>query len=419
VTTTLPGLALAFDERALAGGLTALAVHNPGPPTCALGVVLRVSQLDEGVGEAGLANLTGLCLEEGTRRLGAVALAEAVEELGASLSVAASGAVIQCPADQAAAACELLREVVLEPGFRARDVARVKDEVVAEMEADAADPATVAAHAFRSEVYGKHPFARPHYGFRESVDGFRPDDLRAFHARWFVPHEGFVVLSGPWETQRSLDLLTEVFGGVRGARVTHARPAPPPFPNAVRDTHIAMEREQVHVQLGHPGIRRKEPDYHALLVMDHVLGTGPGFTARIPRRLRDELGLCYSVDASITDSAGEEPGSFRCYIGTSPQHRQLAVERLRAEVRALRTMPPAVEEVRVAKDYLVGSHVLGLERNAQLLRYVVRCKRFDLGFDYVERFRSAVRAIGAEDVRAVAERHLDPDRVVVVSAGAS
>ena len=89
---------------------------------------------------------------------------------------------------------------------------------------------------------------------------------------------------------------------------------------------ITMPREQVHVFLGHPGIRRDDPDFYKLSVMDHVLGTGPGFTDRISRKLRDEQGLCYTVSASITSSAGLEPGHFSAYIGTSPQNVARAIE---------------------------------------------------------------------------------------------
>ena len=75
---------------------------------------------------------------------------------------------------------------------------------------------------------------------------------------------------------------------------------------------------QLYFYLGHAGIRRADPDYYTLLVMDYVLGTGPGFTDRLSSKLRDRLGLAYTVSASITGAAGEEPGAFVGFIGTYP-----------------------------------------------------------------------------------------------------
>ena len=182
--------------------------------------------------------------------------------------------------------------------------------------------------------------------------------------------------------------------------------------------HLPLEREQVHVFLGHLGIRRSDPDYVALLVMDHILGTGPGFTSRIGKKLRDEQGLCYTVHAAITNGAGLEPGLFSAYIGTSPEHRTRAIDGFLREIRMIRDEPVTEQELRDVADYLTGSWVFGLERNANLVGYAIRCKRYALGYDYIQRYPDMVRAITREEVQRVAGRHLDPERVAIVSAGA-
>ena len=131
------------------------------------------------------------------------------------------------------------------------------------------------------------------------------------------------------------------------------------------------------------------------------------------------MGLCYSVSAGIAGSAGEEPGTFTAYIGTSPEHREKAVDGFLEEIRRIREEPPSLSELQDVKDYLTGSYVFALERNSNLAAYAIRAKRFGLGFDFVERYPDLVRAVSVEDVREVAERHLHPDRLTVVSAGAS
>jgi len=153
-------------------------------------------------------------------------------------------------------------------------------------------------------------------------------------------------------------------------------------------------------------------------VMDHILGSGPGFTSRISKRLRDEMGLCYSVHAGITGSAGVEPGCFTAYIGTSAEHRDRAVEGFFEEIERMRSDPPSEAELRDVQDYLTGSFAFALERNTNLVGYAVRACRFDLGFDYIDKYPDLIRSVTREDVRRVAHEHLDPGRVLVVSAGA-
>ncbi|MBX3465108.1 MAG: insulinase family protein [Planctomycetes bacterium] len=410
---------LSIAERVLDSGLTLLAVHNPRVPTFACAVSLDVRAGDEDPARPGLANLVGECLDEGTRRYTGLELAAAAERLGAAMEGNHRGGVVMCPAAAQKDALGLLREMVLEPVFPGREVRRVQAEVLTEIKAEADDPRAVAARRFRQEVYGAHPLGRPTHGTTKSVAALKPKDLRAFHAAWFRPHGGFVATAGPEEPERALDRLEKAFRGFRGKAPKHTPPPPVELAARGRDAHLPMPREQVHVYLGHLGIRRTHPDYYVLSVMDHVLGTGPGFTSRCSRRLRDELGLCYAVSAGITASAGEEPGTFTAYIGTSPEHRQKAIDGFLAEIRRIRSEPPTAQELQDVKDYLTGSFVFALERNSNLAAYAIRARRFALGFDFLERYPDLVRSVTAEQVREAAERHLHPDRLAVVSAGAT
>ncbi len=410
---------LSIAERELDSGLTVLAVHNPGVQTFACVVSLDVRAGDEPGDRPGLANLVGDCLDEGTRQYDSLELAAAAESIGAVMEGNHRGGVVMSPATTHKQATELLREMVLEPEFPGREVRRVQAEVLTEIKADDDDPRAVASRRFRKEVYGDHPLGRPPQGTSKSVARLRPKDLRKFHDEWFRPAGGYVAAAGPEDPERTLDRLEKAFKGFRGKAPKHRSPPDVDLAPSGRDAHLPMPREQVHVFLGHIGIRRTHPDYYVLSVMDHVLGTGPGFTSRCSRKLRDELGLCYAVSAGITASAGEEPGTFTAYIGTSPEHRQRAIDGFLDEIRRIRGEAPTAQEMQDVKEYLTGSFVFALERNSNLAAYAIRARRFGLGFDFIQRYPDMVRAITAEQVREAAERHLHPDRLVVVSAGAS
>ncbi len=417
MTTTI---SLQIGERRLASGLTLLAVRNPGVQTYACAVSLDVLPNDEPVELCGLANLVGECLDEGTRHYDALQLATAAESLGASLAGNHRGGVVMCPDEKQKEALSLLHELVLEPAFPSKEVRRVQAEVLTELKAEQDDPRILAARRFRREVYGdRHPLGRASNGTPQTLAKIGPKHLRAFHEAWFRPAGGYVAAAGPGEPEQILDRLEKTFKGFRKAAPKHPPLPPVTLAETSRDMHLPMAREQVHVYLGHLGIRRVDPDFYVLSVMDHILGTGPGFTSRCSRKLRDEQGLCYAVSAGITPSAGEEPGTFTAYIGTSPEHRQRAVDGFLDEIRRIRSEPPTEQELQDVKDYLTGSFVFALERNNNLASYAIRAKRFGLGFDFLHRYPDLIRSITREDVRAAAERHLHPDRLVVISAGAS
>lgn len=414
-----PAIELRIAERRLDSGLTLLAVHNPGVQTYSCVVSLHVPPGAEPERQLGLANLVGETLDEGTKKRDALGLATAAEQLGAVLDANHRGGGVMCPFASHKDATSLLREMVFEPSFPGREVRRVQAEILTEIQAEEDDPRTVAARRFRKEVYGDHPLGRSPHGTAESVQKLRPKDLRAFHAEWFRPHGGFVAASGPADPLETLDRLAKQFRGYRGKAKGAVTTPEVALPATGRDVHVPMPREQVHVFLGHIGVRRTHPDFYVLSVMDHILGTGPGFTSRCSKRLRDEQGLCYAVSAGITSSAGEEPGTFTAYIGTSPEHRQKAIDGFLDEIRRIRVELPSEQELQDVKDYLTGSFVFALERNSNLAAYAIRARRFELGFDFVHRYPDIIRSITREQVREAAERHLHPDRLVVVSAGAS
>ena len=413
-----PSIRLDVAERRLKSGLTLLAVHNPGVQTFACVASLDARVEDDPAGLPGVANMVGECLDEGTARYDALELSAAAERLGAMLEGNHRGGAVVCPAPSQKQATSLLRELVLEPTFPQREVRRVQSEVLTELQAELDDPRAVAAKRFRRRIYKDHVLGRAMQGTVDTVAAIKSRDLRDFHARWFRPAGGYIAAAGPFEPDEMLDQLERAFRGLRGPAPEHAT-CPEVTLGDASNEHVAMPREQVHVFLGHAGIRRADPDFYRLSVMDHILGSGPGFTSRCSRKLRDEMGLCYSVSAGVAASAGEHPGTFTAYIGTSPEHRQKAVDGFLAEIRRIRKEPPSQGELEDVKDYLTGSYVFALERNSNLAAYAIRAKRFGLGFDFVERYPDLIRAVSVEDVREVAEKHLHPDRLTVVSAGAS
>jgi zinc protease len=147
------------------------------------------------------------------------------------------------------------------------------------------------------------------------------------------------------------------------------------------------------------------------------LGGGAGFTARIPQRLRDELGLAYTTFAAITTTAGVDPGRFIAFIGTSPENMNLAIEGLINEIRRVINEPVTAEELQDAKDFLTGSFVFAFETSAQIARFLVHAEVYGLGFDYVERYPEYIRAVTTEDLHRAARKYLDSENYTLVVVG--
>ena len=167
-------------------------------------------------------------------------------------------------------------------------------------------------------MYGKHPYGYP-IARREVIKGLTPDDLKHFHDRVFVPGNTTVAIVGDFDSNKVIAGIRKRTREWMNAKLKVADDSSPAVIKSFEQKIITdPSAAQLTMYLGHLGIKRDNPDYYKLLVMDYVLGTGTGFTDRLSSTLRDRQGLAYSVSATITGSAGEEPGMFSGYIGTFP-----------------------------------------------------------------------------------------------------
>lgn len=399
----------------LPNGLRLLLLRRSAAPVLAVRAFTDAGMLRERM--PGVAAFAGECLDEGAGGHSGADISQFLESRGASLQAGAVGASLRCLVHDAPDALGVLADVLLRPDFHAEIVERKRGELTADVLAEDDDPAFVGRERVRTLIYGPHPWARRDKGGAAEIRSMRREDLVAHHAAWFVPRNSIVAAVGDLPVEEMERLLAERFGAWADHPTPTSSILPAPPPGAPREVRIEQDRDQLHVYLGHLGIRRSDPDYHALLVADLVLGSGPGFTDRLSRRLRDEMGLAYTVWARIARGADIEPGAFLAYIGTSPKERDAAVGAMREEIARFVADGVTEREVDDAKSYLLGSYVFGFETADVTAEHIVQLERLGLGFQYPAEFARIVAALTPAAVHAAVRRHMFPDKLVTVMVG--
>ena len=303
------------------------------------------------------------------------------------------------------------------PSFPEEQLEKERLRVLTSLKEDEEDALSVALKAFSALVYGNHPAGRNIEGDASTVRAITRQDLLDFHAKLVPAAEHHPRRGGRLQGSG----VREKPGGAFGDWQRGAAPAAVSLPPLQRQTdrrtrRLPMDRDQMQILLGHLGIRRTDPDYMPLQVMDSILGQSAGFTARIPYQLRDIQGLAYTVEASITSSAGVEPGLFRAYIGTEAKNENAAVMGLFAEFAASAMSPLSQVSSRGAR-LSANNYVFGFETQDQLAGYLQAVIRYGLGYDYRRMYVRDVRSVTAGQVLAAAKRHLDPFHYSLVVVG--
>jgi zinc protease len=403
----------------LPNGLTLLLFENHRLPIIVAGAQVRYARLLEPADKAGVATLTGWLLDEGTAKHTGTQIAEMIEDVGGTLTVGSSGGSVSVLAPYRSLALGLLFECLSQPNFPKEAFARQKDRLLAEIDDAELQPDTKAQQVYRELLYGKHPLGRSTLGTRKTVEPLTPADCAAYHRAVFAPNNTVVAIAGDFNSKEVIDEVTRLTADWKQTEVK--KPALPAVEKPKQFTQKILtmpQAAQLAFYMGHPGITRKNPDYYKLLVMDYVLGTGPGFTDRLSARLRDREGLAYTVQANITNSAAEEPGLFTCYIGTSPENFERVKVMFLEELDRIRKEKPTPQEVEDVKKYLLGSLPFQFTTNEKIVGQLLAVERLGLGFNYLDDYRKAVSAVTPEDVLAVAKAYLDPERMALVAAGA-
>jgi zinc protease len=413
------GISLTQAKRVvLPNGMKVILLENRRLPIVVANVAMMDVRLREPADKAGVAMLVGAMLEEGTLKYTGDEMATLIEDVGGTLSFTSSGAGVKVLTPDTDLGLGLMFEGLMRPTFPQEALERVRESQLSDLEEIETQPRNRASAAFSALVYGEHPFGRSAYGKKEIVAKLTAADCKAFHKLAYAPNFATVVVVGDFDSTVMVEKITKLTEGwAKSDAPAPVVQAPPKAEKPVTKIVTDATAAQTHVFIGHLGILRNDPDYHALQVMDNVLGVGPGFTDRLSSNLRDRQGLAYTVNAQITGSASEQPGVFQGFIGTFPDKYLWVREGFLKEIDRIREEPATPTEVEDAKKYLLGSLPFRLTTNEAVAGQLLTAERFGLGFDFLDKYKAAIAAVTVADVQAVAKKHLDPKRLIISVVG--
>jgi len=388
-----------------------------------LRLLLPVGSADDPVDQLGLAALTADVLDEGTCNLTDVGLHAALTRIGAHLGVGVSSdatiLTLATLSKHAVEAMALLVDIAVHPRFDPDDCARVRDLRLNRLLQMRQVPAAVADRVFIESLYRDHPYGHLAVGTDTSLRALDSSDISVFHDRWYRPAAWTLLAVGDLSDDALLRVarteLETVSWPTSSAEPDIASRLQEPTPIAERLVFVPRQGAvQSEVRLGHTGVSRASPDYHALLVLNMVLGGQ--FVSRINLNLREDKGYTYGARTSFDYRVGRGPFVFRSSVQTSATVN--AMREVITELRAIREdRPPSERELTVARDALTRGFPLGLETATQVSLAGTTLALHGLPSDEMDRFVERVMAVDAEAVVTAARAHLHPENLLAVVVG--
>ena len=411
----------AITRRTLDNGVRVWFIPRRGLSAVAVGVVINHGTTADPPGQHGLVSLASAMLDEGAGGRDSLELADAVARIGGHLEIEVGSDATMVALSSLSrcfdTALAIIGDVVLRPHFNETDLRRVRELRQSRLRQLSQSATAAADRMFLSSVFGSHPYGHGQFGTIASLDGISVDDVRRYWERAYAPAAATLIVVGDVDEAAAVAAAGATFGAWQ--RHASASPLPAveaPQPPGPPQVSIVPRpgASQSELRIGHLGPPRTVTGYHALVVLNAIVGGQ--FTSRINRNLRETRGITYG--ASSTFDMRLKGGSFACSTGVQSSATAIAVSEVLRELTALRTHAPILpEEIAHAKASLTRGYARQFETTAQLGRAAVVLATYGLPDDTYDRFVPSVEAVTAEDVARAAEQFLMPDEASVVVVG--
>ena len=412
----------AFERATLDNGLTVVHAHVPGRALLAAHLIFPGGGWTEPPDQRGVTVLTGRAMPEGTQRRDAVEFIEASERLGADMhadvSWEALSASMEVPRSKLGPALALLTEMVFEPAFPGEEVDRLREERMNDLLQAWSDPRRRAERVFPETIYAPDsPYSRPLGGIQSTVRPLDRDAVAERHAQLLEAATATLVVAGDLAGVPLVELAADHLGSVTSRPQDSSGTKPAEATATPEGAQIVLvdrpDAPQSELRVGHIGVPRKTPDFHAISVLNAILGGT--FHSRLNRVIREEKGYSYGIHSSFEMRRYAGPFAVRCAVETAVTVPAL-VETLRI-VREMTEAPPTEEEITLARDYLVGVFPLRFETAGQVAGALTGLVVYELPDDELDRYRPQVAAVDAQSVLQAAQRNIRPNDLSIVIVG--
>jgi zinc protease len=405
-------------ERVMSpGGIEAWLVESHANPLIAMRFAFRGGAAQDPEGKEGLAYFISAMMDEGAGELDAIAFQERAQALAMRMDFDASRDVmlgnVQTLSANKDEVFDLVRLALTKPRFDGDAVERVRAQILAGLKFDENDPETVASLAWDRLAFQDHPYGRPIKGATATIATISGDDLKGYAGRIFARDKLVISVVGDIDAETLGKTLDHVFGDLPLHSVlSPVADANPPFGPA-REI-IEMDVPQSVAQFGHRGIARKDDDFIAAYVLNYIIGGG-GFSSRLMEEVREKRGLAYSVHSNIFPY--QHGAVFVGNVATKNEAVGQSLDVIESELKRLAEQGPTAEEFDDAKSYLTGAYALRFESSSSIANQLLWIQIEDLGIDYVNRRNELVEAVTLDDIRRVAKRLIEADRLITTIVG--
>lgn len=404
-------------QTTLDNGLRVVIFEDERLPLVSFRLAFNSGDINDPKHAAGLTSALASMITEGIEEYSSLQLAEKIERLGSSISANASDDFTLIAASSlslyASEILHLMAEVVLRPVFPENELDLYRRNTIEHLKFQRSQPGFLAGEQAARLVYGEHPYSLVS---PKAVDIAKLDRvaLAKFHSVRFIPNNALFIVVGDVKRDEFLAELNELFGGWQKGALEAAMFSEPPIRSTRSLTIVDRPGSaQSNIVLTNLAVKRTDPDYFPLIVMNQVLGAGA--SSRVFMNLREEKGYTYGAYTRLETK--RFAGDFEATAEVRTAVTGDSLKEFFYELERIRNEKVGDSELSDAKNFLTGVFPLRAETQEGLTNLIVNQHLYGLPEDYLQTYREQVNAVTAGEVQRVARKHVRPDEMAIVIVG--
>ncbi len=402
----------------LSNGMEVYGIEQNEIPTVNFSIVIEGGHLLDSKEKNGVANLVTDIMMEGTATKTPAELEEAIELLGANISMYTSDESITIQVNTLTRnfdeTLKLVEEILLQPRWDVEELARIKKATINQIKRSAANPNIVASNVYNKLLYGEdHIFSYPTIGTEESVEAIGMEDLQAFYNANFSPSVATFHVVGKIDQNTVLNSLKRLEQNWAAKEVTI-----PTYEIANNRDKASLyfvdipNAKQSVINIGYIGLPRTHPDFYPVEVMNYKLGGS--FSGNVNLVLREEKGYTYGARTSF--SGGKVPGTFTASSSVRTNTTGESVAIFKEEIAKYKE-GISEEDLEFTKNALIKSNARRFETQFALLGMLQERSAYDLPANYIENEEAVIRNMTLEQHKELANKYLDESKMAYLVVG--
>lgn len=403
-----------FKEVVLENGLKIIFIHDASLPRVSLTTLIKSGVMQDPRGLEGLNAMTASLLEQGTQTKSANQVADAFGQMGTDIAIAPSAETTLIFSDAlSTSADELLKvytDVIMNPSFSDAEINRVRARVLASLQKKIDDPSSYASSKMDELIFGTHPYAFEDYGTIASIRKIRKQDILRHYLTFFRPNNASLAVVGSFDSDFEEKVKTTFAAWTKRKQPTLKIDRPPENSPLAVTLLTKKGLQQAQIRFGQLGIKRTDADYLKLRVANEVLGGS--FASRLNQRVRDDLGLTYSVGSSYQSLA--DSGAFNIQTFTKNETVGRTIEETTKVLEDVLEKGITEQELKAAKNQIIGQFPQAIETSDKLAYNLLMFDFFGVPVSYLTDFNKNINSMSLGDVNQALKRHLDPKTLKVL-----